>query len=63
MVGAAGGEPLDDDVALRDELIEVAVSVGKRLPIHLSGDAHALGAVGCSGKQWVVVDEAGVEER
>ena len=50
-------EVLDDEVALGDELVEVAVPVGQRGPDDMRGLAHALRPVGGAGERRVVVDE------
>jgi hypothetical protein len=60
-VGTAGREPLDDHVALRDELVDDAPPVGQRRPEHRRGPAHTLRPVGRPGERRVVVDEARIQ--
>jgi DNA-binding CsgD family transcriptional regulator len=60
-VCSAGGEHLGNEVVFGDELFDVAVPVGQRLPVHARREPHAFRPVRRVGERGVMVDEVAIE--
>ena len=60
-VSAAREEALHNEVALSNELVDLAPPVGKGTAKQLTHLSHAVRPVGGTGQRWIVVDEGRVE--